>query len=168
MVVCVGPWPFHATQAQYLVMWQLAIDLTSPTRFRKFRIPLHIVHCALHTPHFTLRPQHSPLHTLHSTVVFFPGLADDALRLGPVIRINRELTKRIERSGSNCTVKNRGNEPNKQNRKKTRNQQPRTTRKSPSQICVSPRKKRRNNRRTGPRSAKNVQCRVAGLGFFFG
>ena len=35
---------------------------------------------------------------------FFPGMADDALRLGPVVCLSSELKNRIERSGSNCTV----------------------------------------------------------------
>ena len=89
----------------------------------------------------------------------FPGMADDALRLGPVICISCELRKRIERSGSSCTVTNCGTE-NTENKTKNPNK-PRTTRKSPSQICVSPRKQRRSNSRTGPEPKQeqtNTNC----------
>lgn len=56
---------FHATQAQYLVMWQLAtIDLTRPTLDAALStITLTISHspphCALRTSHFTLHSWHS-------------------------------------------------------------------------------------------------------------
>ena len=43
----------------------------------------------------------------------FPGMADDALRLGPVICISCELKNQIERSGSSCTVTICGNEKRK-------------------------------------------------------
>ena len=86
-------------------------------------------------------------------------MADDALRLGPEICISCELKNRIERNGSNCTVTKCGIEITKH---KTKNpNKPRTTRKSPSQICVSPRKQWRSNSRTGPEPKQeqpNTNC----------
>ena len=51
---------FHATQAQYLVMWQLATI--------KLKTSHSTPHCALRTSHFTLHTLRSALNTPHSTL----------------------------------------------------------------------------------------------------
>jgi hypothetical protein len=63
-------------------------------------------------------------------------LADVAPRLGPVIGIKQKRIKasRLKRSGSSCTISDKKAINNEENKQKQ------TTRKSPSQICVSPQK----------------------------
>jgi formate dehydrogenase assembly factor FdhD len=66
-------------------------------------------------------------------------LADVAPRLGPVIGIKQKRIKasRLKRSGSSCTISDKKAINNQESKQKPRHQ---TTRKSPSQICVSPQK----------------------------
>ena len=63
--------------------------------------------------------------------------------------------KRLNTDGSGCTVTQSGNAIQDRTTQKT----PRTTRKSPIQICVSPRKQKRSNSRTGPEPNQSKKAR---------
>ena len=66
-------------------------------------------------------------------------------------KLHKLSNKRLNTNGSGCTVIRSGNENNNQTTQKT----PRTTRKSPSQISVSPCNQKRSNSRTGPEPNQN-------------